>query len=121
MLGGLPSAGELEAAGVRESSAGSSAARTVQENTEAENAHPPATGPLISCVGAGLPPQPQKMIERIRAKQYIDFAELPLAKGKGRPVTQLEEGQLVLLQASDLVQAKKAFPDFATWGQCFAI
>ena len=119
--GGSASAGELEAAGVGESSAGSSAARRVQENTEAGNMHPPATGPLISCVGAGLPPLPQKMIERIRAKQYIDFAELPPAKGKGRPVTQLGEGQLVLLQASNLVQAKKAIPDFATWGQCFAI
>ena len=43
MLGGLPSAGELEAAGVGESSAGSSAVRTVQENTEAGNVHPPAT------------------------------------------------------------------------------
>ena len=121
MLGGLPSAGELEAAGVRESSTGSLAVRTVQENTEAENAHTPATGRLISCIGACLPPLPQKMIERIRAKQYIDFAELPPAKGKGRPVTQLWEGQLVLLQASDLVQANKTIPDFATWGQCFAI
>jgi len=36
------------------------------------------------------------MIEIIWTKQYVVFAELQLAKGKCRPVTQVE-GKLVLL------------------------
>ena len=35
-------------------------------------------------LGTGLPPLPKKLVERIQANEYVDFAELPPARGKGR-------------------------------------
>ena len=97
------------------------AAKEGHDGSEASSSRPHVPVPQVTCVGAGLPPLAQKLVDRILARQYVDFTELPPAKGKGRPVAQPGEGQLVLLQASDLVHARKTIPDFATWGQCFAI
>lgn len=55
---------------------------------------------------------------------YIDLGELPPAKGFSKPLSSLTqgmEGQIVLLQASDLAQSKKLIPDIATWVQCFSL
>ena len=35
-------------------------------------------------MGSGLAALPKKLVERIRANEYIDFTELPPAKGKAR-------------------------------------
>ncbi len=45
-----------------------------------------ATPSLIQ-MGCGLPALPKKLLEKIEADEYVDFAELPPAKGKGRPMT----------------------------------
>ena len=55
------------------------------------------------------------------ANQYIDFNELPPAKGKGRSVSQAFEGQVIVVQAADLMQNRKTIPDLATWAQCFGL
>ena len=55
------------------------------------------------------------------AHEYIDFNELPPAKGKMRPIPQTAEGQIIVVQAEDLLQSKKLIPDFPTWLQCFAL
>ena len=47
--------------------------------------------PLVP-VGAGFQTLPKRLIDRIRASEYIDFAELPPAKGKSRTVSQAMEG-----------------------------
>ena len=72
-------------------------------------------------MGSGLEVLPKKLVERIRANEYIDFTELPPAKGKDRPVPQSLEGQVIVVQAADLVQSRKIIPDLATWTQCFAL
>lgn len=51
----------------------------------------------------------------------MDFAELPPAKGKNCPIPQTLEGQMMVIQAADLAQARKLIPDLATWVQCFAM
>ena len=51
----------------------------------------------------------------------VDFAELPPAKGKGRAMPQSLEGQVIVVQAADLLQARKIIPDLATWLQCFSL
>ena len=76
--------------------------------------------PLVS-IGTGLPALQKKLVDRIRANEYIDFAELPPAKGKGRPVPQSLEGQIIVVQAADLMHTRKIIPDLATWCQCFAV
>lgn len=72
-------------------------------------------------LGTGLGFIPKKLVEKIRATEYVDFAELPPAKGKNRPISQTLEGQIVVIQAADLAQARKLIPDLATWLQCFAM
>lgn len=47
------------------------------------NSQPPL--PLVS-IGTGLPALPRKLIARVLANEYVDFAELPPAKGKGKPL-----------------------------------
>ena len=49
------------------------------------------------------------------------FLELPPAKGKGRPMPQSLEGQVIMVQAAELLQARKIIPDLATWKQCFSL
>lgn len=79
-----------------------------------------STTPLAP-VGAGLPALPKKTIQKIEANEYVDFNELPPAKGKGRSISQTLEGQIVVVQAADLMQARKTIPDLATWSQCFSL
>ena len=55
------------------------------------------------------------------ANEYIDFTDLPPAKGKACPIPQSLEGQVLVVQAADLLQARKIIPDLATWLQCFAL
>ena len=69
----------------------------------------------------GLPALPRRLVEKIRANEYVDFAELPPAKGKNRPPSQAGEGQIVVLQAADLAQTRRTIPDLATWLQCFCV
>ena len=69
----------------------------------------------------GMPAVPLKLAERMWAEEFVDFCELPPAKGRARPVTGSMEGQLILVQAADLYKTKKLIPDLATWSQCFAL
>lgn len=73
--------------------------------------------PLVA-MGSGLATIPKKLAAKILAN---DFAELPPAKGKGKPMPQSLEGQIIVVQAADLLQTRKIIPDFATWVQCFSL
>ena len=61
--------------------------------------------PLFS-LGFGLSAVPKKLVAKILANEYIDFTDLPPAKGKSRPVPHSFEGQVVVVQAADLLQAR---------------
>ena len=76
---------------------------------------------LMVQLGAGLPALAKRLVDKIEADEYIDFGDLPPAKGKGRPLGQAFEGQVVVVQAADLVQTRKLIPDVATWVQCFGL
>ena len=77
--------------------------------------------PLTETVFKVSRAEPLKLAERIWAGEFVDFCELPPAKGRARPVTGSMEGQLILVQAAYLYQTKKLIPDLATWSQCFAL
>ena len=83
----------------------------------------PLAAPQLSLVptGPGLPALPKKLVERICRNEYVDFAELPPAKGKNRVPTHVVEGQIVVLQPGDLTPARRAIPDLATQLQCYGI
>ena len=72
-------------------------------------------------LGSGLPIVPKKLVTKILANEYVNFVELPPAKGKGRTMPQSLEGQVIVVQAADLLQARKIIPDLATWLQCFSL
>ena len=51
-------------------------------------------------------------IARVLANKYIHFAELPPAKGKSRLIPDLYmKGQIIMVQAAELMQARKIIPD----------
>ena len=81
----------------------------------------PLPPPSLVPTGQGLAAVSKKLVNKIIANEYIDFNELPPAKGKGRSISQAFEGQLVVVQAADLMQARKTIPDLATWVQCFGL
>lgn len=122
-LGKLPAPQELADAGIQsfgsdEHSGSMGITATLQGAGELKT--PTASQQLVS-VGMGLPSLPRKMVDRIRANEYVDFAELPPARGKGRPMSQAMEGQVIVVQAADLLQSRRVIPDLATWSQCFAL
>ena len=84
---------------------------------------PPAlsTQSKLVTVGAGLPSLPKKMVDRIISGQYVDFAELPPARGRVRPLPNAEDGHIMVIRAEDLAGSRKLIPDLATWIQCFSV
>lgn len=90
------------------------------EGGDASGEATPHAPPLIA-LGRGLAAIPKKLVAKILSNEYIDFTELPPAKGKTRTMPQSLEGQIIVVQAADLIQARKIIPDFATWVQCFAL
>ena len=89
------------------------------EGGEANGDAAPHT-PLLS-MGAGLSAIPKKLVAKILSNEYVDFTEFPPAKGKGRPMPHSFEGQIIVVQAADLIQSRKIIPDLATWVQCFSL
>ncbi len=75
-------------------------------------------------VAPGLPPLKRSLVDNILAGKFVELGELPPAKGLSKPLSAMAsglEGQIVLLHAAELAQAKKIIPDLAIWSQCFAI
>ena len=80
--------------------------------------------PETVIVAPGAPALKRSMVQLMLSGAYVDFGELPPAKGFSKPLsalTQGMDGQIVLLQATDLAQSKKLIPDVATWVQCFSL
>ena len=61
---------------------------------------------------------PKKLVEKIKASEYINFTEFPPSKGKSCPVPQSLEGQVLVVQAANILQVRKIT---VTWLQCFAL
>ena len=56
----------------------------------------------------GLPAITKKLLQKIRANEYLDFGELPPAKGKTKSVPQSLEGQVIDIQAAELYKQRKS-------------
>lgn len=82
---------------------------------------PGKSGTNLIPTGPGLPALPKRLVEKIISGHYIDFSELPPAKGRTRTLPSQDEGHIVVIRAEDLAGTKKLIPDLATWLQCFAI
>ena len=80
-----------------------------------------STSPPMVVIASGIPAMPKKLAQKVLNGEYINFMELPPAKGRARPTSLDWEGQVLLVQSADLYAAKKLIPDLATWVQCFSI
>ena len=81
----------------------------------------PSSASSFVALGEGLPLIPKRIVERIQEGDYIDFSELPLAKGKARAPPPQWEGHILVVQLEDLEGSKRLIPDFQTWTQRFII
>jgi hypothetical protein len=61
------------------------------------------------------------MVDRIVSGQYVNFSELPPARGRARPLPNAEDSHIMVIRADDLAGTRKLIPDLATWIQCFAV
>lgn len=77
--------------------------------------------PAMIATGEGLLSLSKKVVEKILAGEFIDFADLPPAKGKVKSIPTAGEGQIVVVQAADLMESRNLIPDLATWVRCFGI
>ena len=80
----------------------------------------PGTSSLVS-LGEGLPLIPRKMVEKIQAGDYVDFSDMPPAKGKARSLPPHWEGHILVVQLEDLEGSKRLIPDFQMWVQCVSM
>ena len=81
----------------------------------------PAQPSSAMATGEGLPALPRKWVERIQAGDYMDFTELPPAKGRAKGMPKTLDGHILVVQAADLMETRRVIPDLATWVQCFTI
>ena len=124
-LGRIPA--EATLAGIREFSAveqegGSDSSLVARLMGELQGKSDQAkAAPSMCATGEGLPALSKKLVDKILAGEFVDFADLPPAKGRVKANTHAMEGQIVVIQAADLLENRKLIPDLATWVQCFII
>ena len=95
-----PGAAELEGVGVATFAAGddtplqgSVAGQIVDRSgTATELQSSAAPGPQLVTSGVGLPALPKKLVAKILANEYVDFADLTPARGKNNPMPHALEG-----------------------------
>ena len=78
-----------------------------------------ASKPVV--VAPGLPALRKGLVDSILAGHYVDFTELPPAKGRTKALNSGLDGQIVVLQAAEYLQAKRLIPDLGIWIQCFSL
>ena len=75
-------------------------------------------------LGEGLSPMPGRLVEKIQAGEFVEFAEFPIMDGRARlakPVEQEAGDHVVVVQASNRRRARREVPDASMWGSCFTL
>ena len=75
---------------------------------------------LVS-INKGLPALSKGLFDKIGVDEYIDYTDLPTAKGKPRFLSHYLDGQLLLVQLQDLEDSRCIISDFPTWVQRFTV
>ena len=79
-------------------------------------------GSSLVSIGEGLPAISERLFQRIGEGEYIDFSDVPPAKGKPRAQPAQLDGQPILILLQDTTgDTKKLLPDFPSWAQCFTV
>ena len=80
----------------------------------------PAKKLRLSHLGQYFPAVSKKLTDKILRGEYVEFSDLPPARGRVKSIPH-SEGHIVVVQAADLVNTRKVIPDLATWVQCFTL
>ena len=96
---------------------------TTQILSSFNNLVDPTNTPQQTPICYGIPSIPTKIQDKILVGDYIEFSELPPAKGKSLPPSALSslKGSVLLINSADLYQQRKVIPDLGVWVQCYAI
>ncbi len=81
----------------------------------------PSKAPDTIVVLPGIPPLRRSVVETILSGAFLDFSELPPAKGLSKPASSLRQGAGATSGTSGLADSTRLVPDFTTWVQCFAM
>jgi len=129
----LPDTESLQQAGIQEFSEDVASKRpptmlnpkliSKMQALETQQSNHSNTASNMVTLGRGLQLLPKKMVDQIRSNQYVDFTEPPPAKGfaKTIPQTFVGDGQLILVQTTDLTDSRRIIPSLAVWLQCFSL
>ena len=80
------------------------------------------SGSTLISIGDGLPAIPERLFQRIGDGDYIDFAELPPAKGKPKTLPAQLDGFPILIPLQEATgDSRKLIADFPSWVQCFSV
>ena len=72
-------------------------------------------------LGRGIPTLQRKVVDRILNWEYIDFNDLPPARGNTK-LSPTVPPNVVLIQSAEAMSGqRKLIPDLTTWMQCFSI
>ena len=103
-LGKLPAPKDLADAGVKSFSGEDLLEKDMDGRASApqraESMTAPGPSQQVVSTRAGLPSLPKKTVDKIRSNEYIDFAELPPARGKSRQLPQVLDGQVIVSRPS---------------------
>ena len=107
LLKGLPEFGSGKASEGAE--VGRAVANILSQLGEGKSVCKPPTSTVQKLVPmeSGLASLPKKLVDRIVSGQYVDFSELPPAKGWIRSMPNTEEGHIVVIRAEDLAGTRK--------------
>ena len=75
-------------------------------------------------MGEGLMPMPRRLVEKIQAGEFVEFAEFPVVEGGSRSIDLAEQDmgdKVVVLQAPEQRRNRKEVPDASLWGSCFTL
>ena len=72
-------------------------------------------------VGPELPWLPQRLVDKILAGDYVDFNDLPPARGICKPGRQFTIEDEMALSQSQQGPRRRPIANFCTWAQCFML
>ena len=76
---------------------------------------------MLVLINKGLPALLKRLLDKIGVDEYINYTDLPPARGKLRSLPHYLDSQLLLVQLQDVEDSRCIISDFLTWVQCFTV
>ena len=70
----------------------------------------------LVAIGKSLPHLLQRLLQQIHTKEFVNYGELPPAKGKQLAPPTMDTSQILLVQLQEVSLHRRLIPDYNTWG-----